>query len=900
METGKLQMSNGRYEEQNEGDGLYHCTKNTAIPIEDVISRMMEYYNSTRKPELMGMYDYLRRKFHISSFNRNNLVDLASKFFFIGKYGALTLLDESQIMEPVKHPDSDDASQELFSTISMLFNDGVFDDVKSTGIRTYINEIIKMNGAINSDDESVDIEKFEKMEIIISSFIDSLRIDDPQERYNSFLQKCAYRRLNYPKLVNLRKIVNNIHHKNLGFPIQYFVSNATYENLKVLGVETFKDLKSKWSIACLECISMELISFTKILNLFEDEYSKVAQHLFLGMITKGSPNDRTVDVLTQRRNKVTLETLGNFYGIQRERIRQIEAKALRKLESSINTKDGRIVVGIIKCKCKSAFAVTYDEFGDIFGSLRDAAIFGLSHINSTEIFCYHKLELFNLTQADWLSQVESIIADQDSTLTETQVRKLVLQISRELSLTGEIVDSKHIYKVFELSYRKQGTLYSRSNMNLNDRYIHIVKNHFPNGIYIYQDEDINRLKEIYVKEFNDDSIIEKTTRTIGTVLARNMVLVDRGKYNLKERVPSLTKELGDAIANFVDNLGTVILFTSIFAQFRKQFKSVGISNRYMLQSLIKQYFGDKYYYRKDALSKDVNNFSITGEIENYIESLPGFFTVDQIDRKFPSVMSGLATRILFTDPNYIPAYNKKWISGNRISVTDDERDGIAKIMMSLLENKTFITTKDVLEATRLKFDGFYTRNKIDNRFFLFGVLKYLYQDELEFARPCISKEEIEVSSSEERVRSFLSDRDLITIEELKDALEMLDARLYSLSQFISDISQDFLRIDESTLVSKSSLQITEDDITKVDEILGLILRDKKGINTKNVNLTFFPKIKQPFNKYYLASFVESCSVKFRIIRTTNFYNTTEFIIVRANLNIKNYEEYLNLLNKEGK
>ena len=50
------------------------------------------------------------------------------------------------------------------------------------------------------------------------------------------------------------------------------------------------------------------------------------------------------DVMARRENKETLQQIGNIYGVSRERIRQVQAKALRKIRREKESKIGNNVL----------------------------------------------------------------------------------------------------------------------------------------------------------------------------------------------------------------------------------------------------------------------------------------------------------------------------------------------------------------------------------------------------------------------------------------------------------------------------------------------------------------------------------------------------------------------------
>lgn len=153
----------------------------------------------------------------------------------------------------------------------------------------------------------------------------------------------------YEKVNKLRKVAREIETLNLdNWEIEKEIMNRTDFNSdelkQVIGIAEYILKPSSLNIAIGESKDIELIELLE----FEDNFNPVEM-----MIDSEMRKDLSdiLDSLTEREANViklrfglnngkdkTLEEVGQIYGVTRERIRQIEAKALRKLRHPSRSK----------------------------------------------------------------------------------------------------------------------------------------------------------------------------------------------------------------------------------------------------------------------------------------------------------------------------------------------------------------------------------------------------------------------------------------------------------------------------------------------------------------------------------------------------------------------------------
>lgn len=168
-------------------------------------------------------------------------------------------------------------------------------------------------------------------------------------------------------------------------------------------------------------------------------------------------------------------------------------------------------------------------------------------------------------------------------------------------------------------------------------------------------------------------------------------------------------------------------------------------------------------------------------------------------------------------------------------------------------------------------------------FELFSIMQELYRDKYFFNRPFISIEETENITKYSLIRNYIQQFEKFSYQDIKRYIQKMNIEpIYSYLNFMEELSDEYVQIDIDTMIKIDSFKISEEQLNKIDDLIDLILKSKKEINTNSFDgYLMLPQLNEKWNKYMLAGIVRSYfRDKYSVENTTNTYTNTDFIIRR--------------------
>lgn len=869
-------------------DQFYWCTKTKYFPKDEVLKAVFEFSSIYEIYHLDKLYDYLRNRFKVQSFNRKNLKAFLQPYAKITKSGHVLIRDKN--VKFAQKSNVKDVYHQIFElNANSVFSVKNISDDTRTIIQNFSNQFA-LNRSIAKDIF------YDVVLKIISEYSTKVQKSELILNLNSFELYFNENTSYVEEYFKLQIAIDNLDESNLFIEIKRLFDSNVVSELHSKNIYTLHNLKNTFDSNISKIISHNFdlnIKLLEFLNINAND-----NLLKLGLNFMSSKEDfKVIKILSGRGQGLTLEELGQKYGVTRERIRQIEKRALNRFIELSQFINGTIFFRILKAQVKNIEFIPFSELRFIFGQYTDAILLGLEEYSkfdeAKEKVIYSKeFKFINLSGNNWLELLLIKCGQLEDTLVEEKINDYCELYNHEFQDNGIFVDIGIVTKVVKSEFIKVGNIYTRSKMNIGKQYSLIVDKYYENGINVYSEPELKVFRKFYSKEFNDQEIFHKADRAISARLTDALVQIDRGKYNLESKVAKLNESLAKEIERYIYEGPSVVLSLQIFNKFEDSLRQNGIDNRYMLHSMLKRRFENEYYFKRDFISKTNENYRIIDEFEAHLAKKSSFFSSDDLFEQFPSVGNVFVQTYLSNHDEYISVFEKKWIHVKDLKILKKDQQALEDVIINLLSKNSIITSTHVLEATRLKIPDFYLQNGIEYQYYLFGILKYIFKDKYNFSRPFISNIGTDILGIRERLIQFVYEHDSVKITELKKFISTHKLNVNSLQDFIKSINNQYLRVDDDLLSSIDSLGIKEETTVMIDLVLENVLKNRVGVNVKKINTQILPKIGIAWNHYLLASVIERYSKVFNIIYSTSFHHTSEFYVVFKNLNINSYKELI--------
>lgn len=581
----------------------------------------------------------------------------------------------------------------------------------------------------------------------------------------------------------------------------------------------------------------------------QDDIQKTFESLYL--------KDNTRKIIKLRANKHTLEYIGSEIGVTRERIRQIESKCVNKftlLESRIQT------LTKINAENNSKSIISFKDIEKVAGEYTQDLIYLLQLSNSSQFKYIAELEIF-IVGDDWvLRTIDNCVESLPDFVKVSDKEQTIREVSKQYSLSYELLE-----KVFDNNYNKRGDLYHKNKISLGVVYSLILEKHYPSGLNVYDDIELNKFRKKTIEEYGEIGIPDNN-RALTAGIINVCVLCGRGTYRLNTH-NFIPNELAEKIFKFIkESKKNIFLTNSIFSLFKEELIANGISNKYFLQGILHDLYGDKLTFRRDYVSKDPESKSFYSEVVNFIKNSNYPVSRDQIKSAFPGI-TDIIIHFSVKRPGILNFFGQ-YMGTNHLNFTNNEKDYLFKKIQFVISDGKVHHIKKIYNSINFERREILTKNSAMDSFSAFSVLEYLFKDSFQFSRPYIAQHGVEIGTPSERMHNFVSSMDEITISEIRDFASHNHVQITSILDLVNEYNSEFLLVNKNLMIKISKLGIDESIAKKIDEIFAKTI-SKTSIIANLYIPDRLPKINYPWTDWLIYSVIKKWGKQTTVGTTSN-------------------------------
>lgn len=569
-------------------------------------------------------------------------------------------------------------------------------------------------------------------------------------------------------------------------------------------------------------------------------------------------NEREYRILQLRSQKKTLEHIGIEYGLTRERVRQIEGKAIRKFRVWEMSKS---ILQKIYADRDGDSVLTSNELMDYFGQDFSLFMYLFKETVQGDIIYDHTVDSFIIGDSTMQERVQEFVDGLPDTFYEGNVQGIIYE-AEEQNLSSELV-----YLKIDEIYLKTGEMYHRERLSLAKLYADIMRRYYPNGLHIYSHGEL----EVFKKHIKDDYDIEldQSDHAIGSVIARIGVLCGRGRYRLLDST-ALSDELALKIYDFIENGDSPVYLTNtIFSVFEEELLAAGIDNKYYIHGLLRNRFGDRWFFRRDYISKDSNFTSIYASIVSFIKKSPYPIKKEEIFKEYPGITE-IVVNLAISDPEVLNLFGS-YIHGSRLKISASDKDYIEKVISLCLGEKEICHCKSVFDYIMNDYPSLLKNNYISIPFCMYSLIEYCFGDNYNLSRPYIARNGVEIETSYDMLREMVKDSDTMEISAIQSYARNNFRQIYSILEFIDACNETHLLINKEEIASIELIQVNAEICSEIEQIISEEI-DKTTPISRLKCINRFPKVQFQWSEWLIYSVIKKWGTQLEVAASSNKFN----------------------------
>lgn len=563
-------------------------------------------------------------------------------------------------------------------------------------------------------------------------------------------------------------------------------------------------------------------------------------------------NDREREVIANRAMGNTLDVTGKIYGVTRERIRQIEKKVLKRFEVLLNS--SKIILKIFAERDGDEI-LTPSELGEYFEAGSEQILYLLRKTESAFYTYDSDLDVFVVGSSGLAERAQAYIDKLPEVFSEEKFEEIIKRGVEEYNLTKEIICA-HI----ESEYNKTEKLYHRSRLTLQSIYDAILKKYYPNGLWVYGEKDISDFRR-HIKEDYGNIILPENNRALVAQVCRAGILCGRGIYKAKQS-KYLSNTLLKKIEKYIDTSdSTIFMMNTLFNVFEDELRSENVDNKYYLQGILHETFGEKWCFRRDYVSKDDKITSIYTEIVTYIKKAGYPVKKQEIQKKYPGITE-IVLNLATNDSKILNLFGC-YIHGDNLKLSKSDILYLKGVVDKFLDQKDSWHCRNLYEYIMENNSIILKRNYIKFSFGVYSLLEYYFRDEYNFSRPYIAKNGVEIVSTYEMIQEVVQASDTMEIAEISSFARNNYHQINNILGFLDSCNETHFLINSSEIASIDIIGITKEHVERIENILDKEVGTTMPIsNLKCVHL--FPTLNLPWTEWLIYSAIKRWGTRYEV------------------------------------
>ena len=556
-------------------------------------------------------------------------------------------------------------------------------------------------------------------------------------------------------------------------------------------------------------------------------------------------------LLTERTKGQTLEQIGNNLCITRERVRQIEKKATQKF--GVWQKNNRILNKIFVDNHETV-ALSSSELENFIRPYGSVFVYLLKNNDDNDIIYDEQLDMFLADDNSLLDKIQCYVESLPKTLNE----KKALMYINEAECKYEY-PAKMIRSVIEENYKRTGDTYHRIRLTLTNMYSYIMKKYYPNGMHIYDDNEIWNFKKFVMQEYGIE--LSSTNRAIVAILGRIGILCGRGIYRINDR-DFISKKLANKIYSYIENSEIPIFMTNtIFNVFEEELLEEGVTNKYFLQGILRNLYDDQWYFRRDYISKDESTTTVYTEIVNFIKKSKYPVSKKEICQAFPGVTE-IVINASISDSEIINLFGE-YLYGGKLKLENYDLHYLSNVIDSFFEKKEVWHCKKIYEYVMKDNPTLLTNNYIDMPFRMYSLLEYYFREEYNFSRPFIAKQNAKIERVYDILKEMVEDFEQIEISYILSFSRNNYHQINNILEFVNECNDTHLLMNDKEIISIKAIGIDKRIANEVENFIIEEITDTIAISHLQC-IHKFPKLKIEWNEWLIYSVIKKWSQKLEV------------------------------------
>lgn len=594
------------------------------------------------------------------------------------------------------------------------------------------------------------------------------------------------------------------------------------------------------------------------------EISSLAQAVF--------EKPRTITVVKMRAEKNTLDKVGKKLDLTRERVRQIEAKTQRRFNAWISRHKLLLKICAIR---DGDIVLTSTELEDYLQDLTEAVIYLLANVDNPYGFIYdQQADAFIVGEASLSERVFSAIENLPDYINSEKLDTIAEDLGEEIDAPKEL-----IAKAIVESYSLTGNTYHRARLSLSAMYDGILNKYYPNGIHIYDSEAIAEFRQHVIEEYGFSEMPEND-RAISARIAGISILCGRGKYKARQS-SYLPEDLAQRIHRYILSSRSIVLMNTIFAEFEDELSACGIDNRYYLHGVLRELFGDEFFFKKDYISKDGQSSGLYSEIVRYVKNAPFTVSKKELTKAFPGV-TDIMFSIALNDKDIIN-YFGEYLHSSHLSFSHIEKRFLEETLASLLHDKAPHHVKEIYDFVVQLRPDLVKRNGISSPFSFFSVLSYLFSEKYQFSRPFIALYGVRIGRPFERLKELINASDEITVAEIIDFAKENHFAVQNALDLVNSFNDTHLLKDSKTLARINSFGIEKASFAEMEEAILSEIGESTVIIAELNCIHRFRSISYPWNEWLIYSLLKKWSTLLDVSTTSPQFRYATPVVAKKGL-----------------